>query len=82
MDLIAQKYRSGYIIQINDIREWQNVIANKVLVISSVWAPSLKYTLLFLGQFIFFLSVFIFFDKTYLQKPHCITIENISSSKT
>ena len=27
------------------------------------------------------ISVFIFFDKTYLQKPHGITIENISSSK-
>ena len=25
--------------------------------------------------------VFIFFDKTYLQKPHCVTIENISSNK-
>ena len=27
------------------------------------------------------ISVFIFFDKTYLQKPHCVTIENISSNK-
>ena len=27
-------------------------------------------------------SVFIFFNKTYLQKPHCVTIENISSNKT
>ena len=23
----------------------------------------------------------IFVDKTYLQKPHCVTIENISSNK-
>ena len=23
----------------------------------------------------------IFVDKTYLQKPHCVTIENISSKK-
>ena len=28
------------------------------------------------------ISVFIFFDKTYLQKPHCIMIEYISSNKT
>ena len=27
------------------------------------------------------ISAFIFFDKTYLQKPHCVTIENISSNK-
>ena len=27
------------------------------------------------------ISVFIFFDKTYLQKPHCIMIEYISSNK-
>ena len=26
-------------------------------------------------------SVFIFFDKTYLQKSYCIMIENISSNK-
>ena len=26
-------------------------------------------------------SVFIFFDKTYLQKSHCIMTENISSNK-
>ena len=25
--------------------------------------------------------VFIFFDKTYLQKPLCVTVENISSNK-
>ena len=23
-----------------------------------------------------------FFDKTYLQKPHCVMTENISSNKT
>ena len=28
------------------------------------------------------LSYFYFFDKTYLQKPHCVMIENISSNKT
>ena len=28
------------------------------------------------------ISVFIFFDKTYLEKPHCKMTENISSSKT
>ena len=28
------------------------------------------------------ISVSTFFDETYLQKPHCITIENISSNKT
>ena len=27
------------------------------------------------------ISVFVFFDKTYLQKPHCIMIENTSSNK-
>ena len=27
------------------------------------------------------LSFFIFFDKTYLQKPHCIMIENTSINK-
>ena len=27
------------------------------------------------------ISAFIFFDKTYLQKPHCVAIENISSNK-
>ena len=26
------------------------------------------------------MSVFIFCDKTYLQKPHCVMIENISSN--
>ena len=28
------------------------------------------------------ISVFNFFDKTYLQKPHCTMIEDISSNKT
>ena len=28
------------------------------------------------------ISVFIFFDETYLQKPHCVAIENIPSNKT
>ena len=28
------------------------------------------------------ISVFIFFDRTYLQKPHCVMIENMSSNKT
>ena len=28
------------------------------------------------------ISVFIFFDRTYLQKHHCVMIENISSNKT
>ena len=28
------------------------------------------------------ISIFIFFSKTYLQKPHCIMIKNISSNKT
>ena len=27
-------------------------------------------------------SFFIFFGKTYLQKPHCAMIENISNDKT
>ena len=27
------------------------------------------------------ISVFIFLGKTYLQKPHCLTIKNISSNK-
>ena len=27
------------------------------------------------------ISVFVFFDKTYLQKPHWIMIENITSDK-
>ena len=28
------------------------------------------------------LKKFIFFNKTYLQKPHCVMTENISSNKT
>ena len=28
------------------------------------------------------LKISVFFDKTYLQKPYCVTIENISSNKT
>ena len=28
------------------------------------------------------ISVFAFFDETYLQKYHCVMIENISSNKT
>ena len=27
------------------------------------------------------ISVFIFFNETYLQKPHCVMTENISSNK-
>ena len=28
------------------------------------------------------ISIFIFFDKTYLQKPQCVMAENIPSNKT
>ena len=28
------------------------------------------------------MQIYLFFDKTYLQKPHCVMVENVSSNKT
>ena len=35
-----------------------------------------------INKFFIYLFIYLFIDKTYLQKPHCITTEKISSNKT
>ena len=56
-----------------------NVIADKKIFLLVL--VNNKYYFLLTNADLLKMSVFIFFVKTYLQKPHCIMIENISSNK-
>ena len=54
----------------------KNVIAHKVF--CCYFLVNNNYYFLLANADLLKISVFIFFDKTYLQKPHCIMIQNIS----
>ena len=47
-----------------------------------LFSPESPYYFLLVNADLLKISFFIFFDETYLQKPHCVVIENISSNKT
>ena len=56
-----------------------NVIADKFFFL--LFFVNNNYYFLLANADLLKISIFIFFDKTYLQKPHYIMIENISSNK-
>ena len=58
-----------------------NVIADKKIFFL-LFIVNYNYYFLLANADLLKISVFIFFDKTYLQKPHCVMIKNISSNKT
>ena len=58
-----------------------NVIADKKFFFL-LFIVNYNYYFLLANADLLKISVFIFFDKTYLQKPHCVMIKNISSNKT
>ena len=57
-----------------------NVIADKVFLF--VFLENNSYYFLLANADLLKTSVFIYFDKKYLQKSHCVMTENISSNKT
>ena len=73
----------GSLLSVNDIN---NVIDDKVLsyfkCLSSlfeVYIARFRTKLQSANVDFLKISVYIFFDKTYLQKPHCVMIENIAA---
>ena len=57
-----------------------NVIADKKIFL--LFLVNNNYYFLLANADLQKISAFVFFDKTYIQKPHCVMIENISSNKT